>query len=142
MKDRQEEHQYTPEADTLAFPDHTVVAIIDEPDDAAAALDALITAGVPEENISLLYGEGGAERLDPAGKRHGALGRLRRLIQHYGDEDRPHVRRQAEELRAGNFLVAAPATEEERDRVAGILKAHGGHFINHYTPWTVTALEE
>jgi hypothetical protein len=138
-----EDHQYDPASDSLSFPDDTVVGIVDDPDAATSAVRDLITTGVPEDRIQVLCGDGGARRLDPSGEKHGVLGRLQRLIQNFGDEDLPHIRRQAAELRDGKFLIAAPAEEdEERDRVASILKAHGGHFINHYTSWTVVRLEE
>jgi hypothetical protein len=87
--------------------------------------------------------DGGARRLDPSGERHGVLGQLQRIIQRFGDKEVGHVQRQAAELRAGKFLIAAPAgDDEESRRVADILKGNGGHFINRYTSWTVEQLEE
>ena len=137
-----ERHQYDPDSDTLAFPDDTLVGIIDDPDAVEAAVGDLANSGVPEGEIQVLCCEDGARRLDPTGKRHGGLERLRRIVQNFGDEDREHVRRQADEMRAGRFLVTAPAEgREERDRLAGILKERGGRFINHYTSWSVTQLE-
>jgi hypothetical protein len=100
-----EDHQYHKDSDTLAFPDHTVVGIVDDPEATVAVIEGLMAEGIPEEEIAVLYGESGARRLDPTGERHGILGRLRRLVQHYGDQERPHVKRQAEELQAGNFLI-------------------------------------
>lgn len=73
--------------------------------------------------------------------RRGLLGKIQRVVQHFGDQEAEHVRRQAAELQAGNFLIAAPAEEEERERIAEILRARGGRFINHYGKWTVTRLE-
>lgn len=137
-----ERHQYDPDSGSLAFPDATLVGIIDDPDAADAAITDLKAAGIPEPEIHVMCCEDGAERLDPSGSRHGTLGRLRRLVQHYGDKDREHVSRQADELRAGNFLIAVPASDEEaRDRLAGVMKRHGAHFINHYKSWSVTLLE-
>lgn len=142
MADRQQNHQYRHDSDSLAFPNGTVVGIVDDPESAAAALDGLIAAGVPEEEITVLYGDAGADRLDASGQRHGLLGKVRRLVQNYGDQDLPHVRRQAAELRRGNFVISAPAGDDDRDFVADILTTHGGHFVNHYGSWTVTRLKE
>ena len=137
-----ERHQYDPDSDTLAFPDDTLVGIIDDPDAVEEAIGDLTDAGVPEDGIQVLCCEDGARRLDPSGKRHGGMERLRRIVQNFGDEDRKHVRRQADEMRAGRFLISVLAEgEEERDRLTNILKERGGHFINHYTSWTVTQLE-
>jgi hypothetical protein len=136
------DHQFDPESDSLSFPDDTIVGILDEPDQAADAVEALIKDGVPEDDISVLCGKAGARRLDPQAKRHGLIGEIQRVVQHFGDQEAYHVRRQATELENGNFLVAAPCEEEERDRIANILRAHGGRFINHYGTWTVTRLED
>jgi hypothetical protein len=137
-----EEHQYQADSDSLSFPDDTVVGIVNDAEAAVAVIEDLVARGTPQEEIEVLYGESGARRLDSSGKRHGILGRLQRLVQHYGDQDRPHVKRQSEELRAGHFLVSVPATEEERDRVARVMLDHGGYFINHYASWAVTRMDD
>jgi hypothetical protein len=137
-----DEHQYDPASDSLSFPDDTVVGILDDPDSASAAVDALLDGGIPDQEIQVLCCDSGARRLDPSGERHGVLGQLQRLVQHFGDQEIPHLQKQAEALEAGKFLVAAPAeTDEESRRVAGILSSHGGHFINRYTPWTVERMD-
>lgn len=136
-----EEHQFDTDSDSISFPDDTVVGIVNDPDDAEAAVGALVANGVPEDQISVLCCQSGARRLDPSGERHGLLGRLQRIVQHFGDQEAEHLRIQTRELEAGHFLIAVPAVEEERDRISGILAAHGGHFVNHYGTWTVTRLE-
>jgi hypothetical protein len=138
-----EGRQYDPESDSLSFPDDTVVGIVDDPDGAASAVDQLISDGIPQDRIQVLCCDSGARRLDPSGERHGVLGQIQRIIQLFGDKEVAHVERQAAELQAGKFLIAAPAeSDEESRRVADILKANGGHFINRYTSWTVQQLEE
>ncbi|TVR53295.1 MAG: hypothetical protein EA421_11515 [Gemmatimonadales bacterium] len=138
-----EDHQFDPESDSLSFPDDSVVGILDDPEGASSAVDALLAAGVPRDGIQVLCCDSGARRLDPSGERHGVLGQLQRIIQHFGDKEIGHVQRQAAELQAGKFLIAAPAEDDEESRrVADILKANGGHFINRYTSWTVEQLEE
>jgi hypothetical protein len=136
------DHQFDPESDSLSFPNDTIVGIVDDPDQVSDVIDALTGNGVTEDHISVLSGKAGARRLDPQAKRHGLMGEIQRVVQHFGDQEASHVRRQAEELENGNFLIAAKCEEEERDRIAGILRAHGGRFINHYGTWTVTRLED
>jgi hypothetical protein len=137
-----DDHQFVPDAESLSFPDDTVVGIVDEPDDATSAVEKLMAAGVSEDDIQIMCCDSGAKRLDPSGERHGLLGRLHRVIQLFGDQEVAHVQRQASELREGKFLIAAPAdSEEEAERVADIMKSNGGHFINHYTSMTVRAME-
>jgi hypothetical protein len=136
------DHQYDPDSDSLSFPDDTVVGIVDDPDAAEKVVADLVAAGIAEDEISVLCCDSGVRRLDPSGERHGTLGRLKRLVQTFGDTEKEYVRKQADELRAGNYLVAAPADEDERDAVAGVLNRHGGRFINHYGNWTVTRLSK
>ena len=52
------------------------------------------------------------------------------------------VRRLEQELHAGHHLIGAIARDgERRERACGILKSHGGHFINFYGRWAAEALE-
>jgi hypothetical protein len=136
-----DDHQFVPDSESLSFPDGSVVGVVDRPDEAAAAVDAIVEAGVPEDAIHVLCCDSGARRLDPTGERHGLIGRLHRIIQHFGDKEVAHVERQAAELREGKFLVAAPAGgDEDAERLAAILKDAGGHYIHHYTSMAVRAL--
>ncbi len=136
-----DDHQFAPDSDSLSFPDDTVVAIVDEPKSTFSAVDELVASGVPKDTIQVMCCEPGARRLDPSGERHGTLGKLHRVIQHFGDKEVAHVKRQASELEAGKFLIAAGASDDtEAERVAGILAAHGGHFINHYTGMAVRTI--
>ncbi len=142
MPDDPPEHQYQQGSESLSFPDDTVVGIVDDPDGAIAVIEALLEEeGIDEDRVTFMCGESGARRIDPEGERHGLLGRLQRLVQHYSDKEPENVQRQADELRAGRYLVTAPATQETRDRVAAVMAAHGARYINHYGTWTVTRLE-
>lgn len=137
-----EEHQYQTESESLSFPEDTLVGILPDPDAAMAVVRGLVERGIAEGDISVLCGEAGARRLDPEGDRHGLLGRLQRLVQHFGDQERPHVERQAKELQAGAFLVAVPCPEDEREELTRLFTQHGGYFVNHYASWSVTRMEE
>lgn len=132
------DHQFDPGSESLSFPTDSVAGVFESADDAAAALHALSAEGVPEESLHVLCGPDGARRLDPSGERHGAMGRLHRVIQQYADKEVQHAERYADELRAGHYLVAAVARdEEEAGLVAGIFEGHGAHFVNRYGRWTV-----
>ena len=138
-----DDHQYDDSSDSLSLPRDSVVGVVNEPDEATSAVEDLIARGIAEDDIHMLCCDSGAHRLDPSGERHGTLGRIQRVIQLFGDKEVEHLQRQAAELRKGHFLIAAPAeNDEERDLVAEVLKSHGGHFINHYTDWTISSLEE
>ena len=89
-------------------------------------------------------GEEGARRIDVAGEGQAAsvhiVGSTQKPPAYY---DAPViVRRVEQELLAGHYFIGVTATAPEaRDRALGILKSHGGHFINFYGRWAAEALE-
>jgi hypothetical protein len=129
-------------SDFIYYPTDKVVGIIDDPDDAEAALSDLEVAGFTAEEIEVLTGEEGAHRIDPTGRKHGLLPRIVRSIQKLGNYESDHVMRHEQELLAGHFGIGVTAKkEEDRERVRQILKAHNGHFINFYGRWAMQRLD-
>jgi hypothetical protein len=130
-------------SDFIFYPTNKVVGIIDDPSDAKAALRDLRVAGFTADEIEVLTGEEGAHRIDVTGEEHGALARFVRSYQKLlGDYEPAHVRRHEQELLAGHFGIGVTAKEPEaREQVRGILKSHGGHFINFYGVGAMEVLE-
>src|SRR5256885_1079911 len=87
----------------LTAPVDSVVALLDGPDEAHAALEELVGAGFARDRISVLCGPKGAERLDVSGRHHGLRGRIYRLIEWIGDE-RELLVRSGDHLAAGGLL--------------------------------------
>ena len=113
----------------ISYPTDRVVATIDDPADAQAAIEALLEAGCTPEEIDVLYGAEGLRRLDPTGKEHGLLARFQRTLLQFNEEPK-YIRRHEEDLRAGHFVIMVRAEEpERREAVKEILQSHGGHFI-------------
>jgi hypothetical protein len=81
-----------------------------------------------------LHGEQDADSLDLTGEAHGLRGHLIRALQVASSYDLDHVRRHAEHLRAGQYIVAVSVGVEEdaKERAADALRAAGGAFINYY----------
>jgi hypothetical protein len=130
------------ESGELTYPDNSLIAIIDTYAEARAALKELTAAGFPEDEVGILCGQEGAKEIDADGREHGVLGKIARIIREFGDVDNPHKERHEQALREGHFLVAVRAEEEEKRKQAlEILKSHGGHFINFYSPWIIEGLE-
>ncbi len=130
------------ESGELTYPDNSLIGIIDTYADARAALKALGTAGFPEDEIGILCGKEGAKIIDADGSQEGVLGKIARVIREFGDVDNPHKEAHEKALREGHFLVAVRAEEEEKRKQAlEILKSHGAHFINFYSPWVIEGLE-
>ncbi len=122
------------------YPTRQVIAVINEPGDAAAARVALEHAGFAGA-IEVLAGAEGLRRLDATGARHGVAGRLLRIFQGYGDMENQIFLRQAEELRAGYSLVGVRAVGAAQRRSAELIfKRHHGRFINYFGLWTITGM--
>lgn len=128
-------------SDFLTYPTNKVIGILSTPEELHAAVTELNNAGFGREQVQLLCGEKGAERLDTTGEQHGFLARLYRFVEKFGDMESQHLREYKSELLSGHFLVAVDVPDEDdRARVLDIFKAHGGHRVNFYGMWTVEGL--
>ena len=130
---------------TFTFdPTNKVVGVVDNVDDTRDALRDLIAAGFSAKEITLLTDEEATRQI-------GANDEAREVSVHIfrSDQKLPAfydapiiVRRLEQELRAGHHLIGVTANDgETRERACGILKSHGGHFINFYGRWAAEALE-
>jgi hypothetical protein len=116
----------------LTDPSKQVTGLMDDPDAVAAALDDLVTAGFPLEQISVLCGELGAQRVDPSSRHHGLRGRLIRFAQQVGEE-REIWAQYAEQILSGRFAVVVPVRDHGEARIAaGLTRGHGGHDLVHF----------
>jgi uncharacterized protein len=129
----------------IPYPTDRVVGTIDDPADTRTAIDTLVRAGFTRDDIDVLHGEAGLERLDPAGTDHGFLARFQRtLIRTAGPaEEYRHLRRHVDDVRAGRFVVMVLAKQTpERDLAAQILSSHGAGFIGFYGRWAYRAFDD
>lgn len=117
-----------------SFANH-LIAVLDDPDHAQAALHALMEREhLDEHALELLIGEAGEERLDFSGERHGLLARLRRNVQKL-TEEYEHARRYELELARGHVLLVVHVHHEaQAQRMCHLLRGYGGHFIHYYGP--------
>jgi len=120
-----------------SFTNH-LIAVMDDPDQAEAALQALITQEqYAPGDLEVLSGEAGEDRLDFSGERHGLLARWRRQIQALTDEYQL-ARRYEDELRRGRYLLLVQVSHEDQARrLCHLLQTYGGHFIHYYGPLIV-----
>jgi hypothetical protein len=90
----------------LRYPARKVIGVADTPAELERTLELLEQAGFSRDAIMIFSGDEGIRCVDPRGVHHGLIGRLTRVVQALGDE-REHLERYEEELRAGHFLVVA-----------------------------------
>ncbi|MGH2721041.1 MAG: hypothetical protein ACRDJO_05500 [Actinomycetota bacterium] len=116
--------------DLLTLRPNTLIAALDDVEDVKAAIEELVAAGFPKEEIYVLGGKEGAEKLDPTGEHHGLRGRLVRLLERFGEETLL-LEQHAEHLERGGLTVVVPADDEQVSRAAAVAGRHGAHDMFH-----------
>ena len=120
--------------DTFPYPHGSVVGIlIDDP-----ALDVarrrLEEAGFDVAGCEVLHGAEGLARIDVDGTAHGRSGSLIRRLQATFSDDADHVRRYAEHLRKGHYVVGVPVGEDEaaKESAADALRASAPESLQYF----------
>ena len=117
----------------IGYPVDRLLAVLDDPSDAARVASALSATGIPTEDITLLRGDEGADRLDGTGAANGLAARLRRVVDFTVADQLVDMAWYEQAVREGRVVVMvrarAPATKAA---ALAVLHAHGAHFINFY----------
>jgi hypothetical protein len=120
--------------DRFPYPGGSVVGVL--LDDAAlnGARERLAQAGFAPDRYDVLEGERDVGRIDVKGEGHGLAGTVKRWVQGAVSDDTEHVRRYAEHLREGHFILGVSVGEDEaaKRRAADALRGAGAEFINYY----------
>ena len=117
----------------IGYPTNRLLAVIDDPADAAAALADLKTAGFTDRDLEILRGEEGADRMDGTGEIAGWLGRLRRAFDFTLMDQLVDFATYEKALRDGRAVVMVHVHgDEPKAQALAILKRHRGHFMNYY----------
>jgi len=129
---RDEEFDFPEPPEGLVKPeDDSVVAFLDGPDQAEAAIEQLVDEGFDPDRIYVLCGTKGAQRLDVSGAHHGLRGRVYRLLEWISDE-KGILFRARDHLEAGGLVMSVPAEEGQKAEAARILGGHGAHGMAHF----------
>jgi uncharacterized protein (TIGR02246 family) len=122
----------------IPYPTNRVVGTIVDADQVRAAIDALLQAGFPRENIDILHDEADLQRLDPTGAVHGFLAQFHRtLIRTLDLEEFKHLTQYAEAVRSGLFVIMVLAKRRGlRITAAEILHQYGAEFVEFYGRWS------
>ncbi len=117
----------------LTYPTDHLLAVVDDPSAAEAAVDRLLARGFAPSDVTVLRGPGDAARIDGLGKAGGRLRRLLRIVQFTTMDQMPDFRLYEAAISAGRTVVAVHVRDRERTLLArDVLAAAGGHFMNRY----------
>jgi hypothetical protein len=112
---------------------HRLLAVLDQPEAAAPARQALVREGFASDAITVLQGDQDADRIDSFGKSSGPLRKLWRLVQFTQADQMVDLVVYEAALRDGRAVIAVHARRaEERERAKRVLAAVGAHFMNFF----------
>ena len=119
-----------------------LLGVFDAPQDAAAATAAIEALGVTPDRIEAFEGADGVTAFDGSGAHHGVLGRLSRAFQFTLVDQAPDFSYYEGAARLGRVVLSVkPRGEKEMRRVAGVMREHGGHFINWFGLFATEEIE-
>ena len=117
----------------INYPTNRLLAVVDDPAAAEAAVAELTAGGLPPAAIERLSGAADAARLDGLGGRHGRLSRVLRTVQFMTMDQMPDFLLYETAIGMGRTVLALREPDAERRRRAvEILRRHGAHFMNWY----------
>jgi hypothetical protein len=118
-------------AEFIGYPAGKVLAVFDGSPDANQALAALRAMQVTD--VERFEGSADADRFDATGERHGAVARVLRTVQFSLMDQLPALAWYEAALREAEVVLAVRTRNRGTTlRVVEVLKAAGGHFINHF----------
>ena len=100
-------------SDSFPYPRGSVVGILADDATLEDARQRLEQAGFGADRCDVLHGDEGLARIDVGGEAHGTAGAIMRRLQSVVSEDADHVRRYAEHLRAGRYVVGVAVGDDE-----------------------------
>jgi hypothetical protein len=112
---------------------HRLMAVLDQPDAAVLAKEALVREGFAPDTITILQGDRDADRIDSFGKSSGPLRKLWRVVQFIQTDQMVDLVVYEAALRDGRTVLTVHARRaQERDRAKRELAAAGAHFMNFF----------
>jgi hypothetical protein len=119
-----------------------LLAVLDTEEALEEAKRGLEGAGIAASAVEVFSGDDGAVAFDSSGGRHGPLARLLRTVQFTLMDQMPDFAYYEAAARQGRSVVSVkPRNEAEMRRIVDVLRANGGHFINHFGLFTTEEFE-
>jgi hypothetical protein len=119
-----------------------LLAVVDDPANAPRIISELARAGIEANDVTLLRGLEGAERIDATGEATGLTARLRQAMSFTLADQMPDFVLYEAALRDGRAVLGIPvASEETKAAVRQILRDNAAHFINFYGRFATEELD-
>jgi hypothetical protein len=126
----------------IGYPGDRMLAAFDDPIAAAAAATTLRSSGIADDDLSVLRGDEGADRLDGSGSANGPIAKARRMVSFAVMDQLPDFTWYEHAVRRGGaVLMVRVRGDEAKRRVASTLRANHAHFINHYGRFATEEVE-
>jgi hypothetical protein len=126
----------------IGYPTNRLLAVLDDPADAAAAAADLLASDISTGDLEILRGDEGADRMDSMGEGSGWLGRLRRAFDFALMDQLVDFAWYEWALRDGRAVVMVHVHgDAPQATVRTILKRHGAHFMNYYGRFATEELD-
>jgi hypothetical protein len=122
-----------PSRRAIGYPTNRLLAVFDDPAEAATALAELKAAGFADRDLEILRGAEGADRMDGTGEVSGWLSRLRRAFDFTLMDQLVDFATYERALRDGRAVVMIHVHgDAPKETALQIVKGHRGHFVNYY----------
>lgn len=123
------------------YPEHDIVAVIDDHAEAEKAIQALIAAGIPADHVHQVEGKLLLERDHELRAHQSLAARVGRFVSFVMSDTGSYQQEYVDEAAKGHHLIIIQAPEpEDVDRVRDVLAAHHAHLARHYGSLAVADL--
>jgi|SRR5919112_234997 urease gamma subunit len=112
---------------------HRLMAVLDQPEAAVLAREALVREGFAPDTVTVLQGDRDADRIDSFGKASGPLRKLWRVVQFIQTDQMVDLVVYEAALRDGRAVITVHTPRApEREGAKRVLAAAGAHFMNFF----------
>ncbi|MEO7001120.1 MAG: hypothetical protein ABI068_04910 [Ktedonobacterales bacterium] len=137
-----EETHFPAASDNLSQQQDWLIGVIDDPQDAERATQALYDAGFAHENVMTLHGPDAVQRLNAKEDQRNVVNKLYSTLTNTLTDAGRFEEDYAAEARAGHTIMNVHVVEPDRIELARqILAAHNAHTIRHYGRWNITGIQ-